>query len=300
MINFDVTVSGYDNTKDNLGTPVNLKTWLTSVHLYRLMKPNLDAIRAMSDPAELKAAKAEFLPMITPSGYFQQRGKEHLLHHSGFIQFDIDFKDNTHIANYQDLRWELQNISNVAYCALSASGKGYWGLIPIAYPEHHKRHFEALQADFSAKGIILDPAPSSVASARFYSYDPQFWINHRATVYTKLAPEPVKRETKTEYSATDSTQRPGDQFNEAHNIIDLLCAYGWKVITERDGVASMNRPGAATHNKDATVFKDSNSVYVYSSSAGLPLETALTPFALYTYLEHNGDFKKAAQALRTP
>ncbi|NUQ25499.1 MAG: hypothetical protein HUU34_16255 [Saprospiraceae bacterium] len=300
MVNFDILVSGFDHSKATNPTDVNLKTWLTSPHLAKLMQPYLDALRSMEDATEKSEFKREYLPMITPSGLFSKRGEEYLIQHSGFIQIDIDFKDNTHIENYSVLRWELAAIANIAYAGLSASGSGYWCLVPIAYPEHHKRHFEALQADFLKIGIHIDPAPKNVSSARFYSWDPNFWINHNAVPYTKLAPEPVKRETKTEYSATDSTQRPGDQFNEAHNIIDLLENYGWKVIRERDGVASMNRPGAKTNGKDATAFKDSNSVYVYSSSAGLPLETPLTPFALYTYLEHNGDFKKASQALRTP
>ena len=301
MVTFDITVSGFNHSKATTPTNVNLKTWLTSPHLAKLMQPYLDALRSIEDATEKSEFKRQYLPMITPSGLFSKRGEEYLLQHSGFIQFDIDFKDNTHIGNYNALKWQLAAISNIAYAGLSASGNGYWGLIPIAYPEHHKRHFDALQSDFLQVGINIDPAPKNVTSARFYSWDANFWINYRAVPYTKLAPEPVKREAeRVQYSATDTTAPPWVEFNESHNIIDLLENYGWKVIRERDGVVSMNRPGAKTNGKDATAFKDSNRVYVYSSSAGLPLETALTPFALYTYLEHNGDFKKAAQALRTP
>ena len=77
-------------------------------------------------------------------------------------------------------------IKNVAYCGLSVSGRGYWGLVPIHDPAMHKEHFEALQDDFHFIGIKIDPAPGNVASPRYYSYDSNGYFNAKATVYKRL------------------------------------------------------------------------------------------------------------------
>jgi hypothetical protein len=101
------------------------------------------------------------------------------------LAFDIDQDKNTHIQNYTDLKIEVSRFKEVAYCGLSASSTGIWGLIPIAYPKtHYKQHFELVYNSFKSYGIILDKAPSNIASARFYSYDPDAYYNHNAPVLT--------------------------------------------------------------------------------------------------------------------
>ncbi|MDZ7718020.1 MAG: BT4734/BF3469 family protein [Balneolaceae bacterium] len=120
------------------------------------------------------------LPAITPSGQFSYRSKEKLIEHSGLIQFDIDGKDHINIANFKALKEEISKIVNVAYVGLSVSGKGYWGLIPIKYPEKHKNHFKAMKNAFGNYGIKLDDKPSHVASLRGYSYDPDAYFSHNA------------------------------------------------------------------------------------------------------------------------
>ena len=149
----DITVSCFPSYYDAARTsPVNLLTWLTSDK----HKAKVDTIRQIRDKAERDALKAT-LPAITPSGLFTHRAEDALIQHSGLIQFDIDFAgSNKSIPNYESLISELCHISNVAYCGLSVSGMGYWGLIPILYPQQHKRHFEALKDSFLAHGIELD------------------------------------------------------------------------------------------------------------------------------------------------
>ena len=63
------------------------------------------------------------LPAITPSGLFAYAKAEALQKHSGFIQFDIDLKDNQHLADYNTLYKQLRNIANIAYCGRSVSSK---------------------------------------------------------------------------------------------------------------------------------------------------------------------------------
>lgn len=172
-------------TPDN-PQPVNLLFWLTS-DKYRA---KVEQIRDKADKAERDQLK-KTLPAITPSGTFKYRELEALLSHSGLIAFDIDFKDNQHITNYSDLKEQLKKLQNIAYCGLSVSGAGYWGLIPISNPAKHKEHFQALYQDFSRLGIILDKSGGDVCRLRIYSFDPEAYFNHCAKPYTKIyIPQP--------------------------------------------------------------------------------------------------------------
>lgn len=211
--NLNVNISCFANytTADN-PRPVNLLRWLTS-DKYRA---EVEAIRQTSDKADRDLLKAK-LPAITPSGLFTRREAGCLVQHSGLLQFDIDWKENQHISNFEDLKTELCKIKNVAYCGLSVSGAGYWGLIPIAQPQRHKEHFEALRQYFAQFEVILDDKPKNVASLRGYSYDPEGYFNHSATAYNQyIQAEPQQYERQ-----SAPQQRP--QSTETQKVEAILC-----------------------------------------------------------------------------
>jgi len=85
------------------------------------------------------------------------------------------------------LKEQICKIRNVAYCGLSVSGNGFWGLIPIAYPAQHKEHFEALKNQFGRMGIEIDNKPKNVASLRGYSYDDAAYFNPDALIFNLTA-----------------------------------------------------------------------------------------------------------------
>lgn len=205
----DVEVSAFANYMETEPRPVNLLTWLTSAKY----ADQVEAIRQTEDKKERDALKAQ-LPAITPSGLFSRREAAALVKHSGLIQFDIDFADNTHIANFGELKAQLCRLKNVAYCGLSVSGRGYWGLIPIAYPERHKQHFEALKADFAKWKITLDDKPGNVASLRGYSYDAAGYFNHQAKTYFHfIEPKPER------YTSRPSHFPAGDEARKVEAIL---------------------------------------------------------------------------------
>jgi hypothetical protein len=198
----DVAVSCFKNY-DTPSNPfsINLLTWLTSDKY----SETVSQIRQMKSKPEREELKAT-LPAITPSGTFSYRESKKLIQHSGFIQFDIDFKENSHITNYNELKQHLSNIPNVAYCGLSVSGTGYWGLIPIEFRDKHKEHFKSLYEAFGRFGIVLDKAPANVASLRGYSYDPDAYFNHNATIFSQFEAAPViaPRQSTDNSSAADT------------------------------------------------------------------------------------------------
>lgn len=190
-------------------TTVNLLTFLRSER----HRAAVEQVRAIEGKAERDALKKALLPGITPSGVFTHRAENGLVKHSGLIAGDVDMKDNPYTP--QSLKAYISAFENVAFCGLSASGRGIWFLIPIAQPDRHKEHFAALLNQFAKDGIKLDPAPANVASFRFYSYDPDAYFNPAAKPYTRL------------FSATPDTYTPAPrrriEGDNAAKVEAILC-----------------------------------------------------------------------------
>ncbi len=181
ILDIEVSCFANYNTPSDPKT-VNLLTWLTSTKY----KEKVDLIRSLDDKNKRGEIKST-LPAITPSGLFTYRSQKDLVKHSGFIQIDIDrAKSNLEISNWNDLKKELIQVPQIAFLGLSASGRGYWGLIPIPPdPENHKGYFESLFDIFlKTWGIELDDKPKNIASLRGYSYDLEGYFNHEAKPFT--------------------------------------------------------------------------------------------------------------------
>lgn len=189
----DINISIFSNYKSTEPKQINLLIWLNSKDYYLEVKK----IRSTKNDILLKKLKSE-LPAITPSGVFSKRCSKNLIKHSGFIQFDIDCKDNLHIKNYPNLKNEIKKIKEIAYCGLSVSGKGYWGLVAISNTKKHKQHFEALYLKFKNLGIIIDKSCKDVSRLRGYSFDDNAYFNHSASKFTQII-NPINN-TKTPFN----------------------------------------------------------------------------------------------------
>ena len=145
-------------------------------------------------------------------------GQDNIVYRNGVISIDIDVKDNPRIHDWEAFKREVERLPFVAYAGLSVSGLGIFALIPILDPEKHKEHFDALvrffaqwevrfiqQGDTEATvldGLVLDPAPSNIASKRFVSYDPEPVWKTEAEVFEDVV------ETPPRISMTTSGHRP--------------------------------------------------------------------------------------------
>jgi hypothetical protein len=186
----DVEVSCFESYQGKQPKPVNLLAWLRSDKYVK----EVEALRSIEDKGKRDAIKGQ-LPAITVSGTFHpSRKEEHLARHSRLICIDIDPKGNEHISNFSALKQELFNIQNVAYAGLSASGKGFFLILPIAYPKRHKQQFLAIKQDLNRFGLEVDSAPQNIASLRGYSYDENALFRHDAKPYRRWKkPKRAKR-----------------------------------------------------------------------------------------------------------
>ena len=106
----DINISVFQNYLATEPKEVNLLMWLNS----KKYKLDVLKIRDIEEEKTKKILKSK-LPAITPSGLFSKRNAKSLIKHSGFIQFDVDFKDNIHINNYSVLKKEISKIKEIAY-----------------------------------------------------------------------------------------------------------------------------------------------------------------------------------------
>ena len=265
-------------------------------------------IRAEADPdrrAALKRCMMAFTPAAFVAPYRKASNVQHL---TDLMPADIDYKDNAdRLLNYDKLKDEISKLPYVAYCGRSLSGTGFWVLFFIGHNitiDEYKAAFEQLRRDFLPMGIVIDPAPSSPASLRFYSFDPDAYINHYPEAYTRryVAP-PAPQATAKAYTLTTTqmagmSERPSDVFNDTYTPVDVLTAHGWQIVRQTATQTHLRRPGAKTTNSDATYYTDNGKVKIFSTSADLPTEGEHSAFALFAHLEHGGDWKAAARALK--
>lgn len=181
-----VEVSCFRNYRDTEPVNISLDIWLRSAKY----KDKVQQIRNTQDKKVRDALKSD-LPAITPSGVFKQRRNDSLVQHSGFLAFDIDEKDNTDIDLIQ-LKTDLMNLRSIAYCGLSVSGRGIWGLVRLSDPSNHTGHFYALQTTFKSLEIVIDESCKDVSRLRGYSYDPDAKFNYDAVPFTKVLDKPKK------------------------------------------------------------------------------------------------------------
>jgi len=103
-----------------------------------------------------------------------------------------------------------------------------------------------------------------------------------------------------ENTRTGDGLRPGDDYNSRGDYEALLEGSQWRRLGYGGDKGVWQRPGKSGRGISATSnYGGAGLFYVFSSNASLfePLK-AYTPFAVYTLLEHGGDFKSAAKKLR--
>ena len=188
---FQNQISVYNGVTDNIGTTTSLGTFL----FCKEYKDDILRLRAVFDKEKRNALKRS-LPQATISGVFSPtRAKNNLSQHSGLICVDIDAKDNPDILDWETLKQDLSVLPQIAYCALSVSGKGLFLVIPLRYPEKHLKQFRQLQIDFRKMGIMIDSACSDITRLRCLSYDEHPIINENATLYEGVYMEKPKHKS---------------------------------------------------------------------------------------------------------
>jgi putative DNA primase/helicase len=92
--------------------------------------------------------------------------------------------------------------------------------------------------------------------------------------------------------------RPGDDYDERGDVLPLLEAHGWQMVSKCGDAVRLRRPGKDRGGCSATWNYIPRRFYVFSTNAyPFDSERTYTPFGVYGTLEHGGDFKAAAREL---
>lgn len=213
----DVSVSYFEHIYDKIGTVINLYDYLIDKekYYYNRYSQVIKQIRQATfngDKEHKQELKRNLLGGITIS-CLTGNDKSDVKSINNLICIDIDEADNKLIMDRVPAL--LKNISCVAYMSKSASGKGYYAIIPIAYTDKFKEHFNALEHDLKNIGIVIDKSCSNPNRFRYYSVPDEEYINTNAEVYTTLLED--KRETTT----TDNRELKTVSINDK-SIVDML------------------------------------------------------------------------------
>lgn len=115
-----------------------------------------------------------------------------------------------------------------------------------------------------------------------------------------VEPQQARPQRRHSVAKPTGSVRPGDDFNARGDIAAVLERHGWRFVRmANESESYWRKPGKRRRGHSATLnYQDSGYFYVFSTSAP-PFEPGgYSPFSVYALLEHGGDFRAAAQALR--
>jgi hypothetical protein len=248
-------------------------------------------IRATSDEEKQVELKLT-LPGVMFSGTFHRRSSKELIQHSGLICMDFD--DVEHPAETID---NMRFDPHLALAFVSPRANGVKAVFCIPDDGNHGNAFETVR-DYCATMYELqaDEACKDVSRLCFLSVDPEAHYAPDALplrVAPKVeAPKPKKKPTEGD--------RIGDRYQASSDIwnrsADLLTGVGWKIGRSGGDRIFCTRPGKE-RGVSGTLWSDGG-FYCFSDQAP-PLKPSqgYSAFALYSTLEHGGNFKEAAKAL---
>jgi hypothetical protein len=192
---FNVPVSLFINCKSKAPfTTITLAEWITmctNPSKSPLLALTIKHLRTYKEKDAILDLK-QHLPAISPGALLRTRSQgvsmeEKLIGLTGFMQFDIDSADNPWMNDAAVFRDWIRTNKYIAFCSLSASGRGVWGLVKLAHPERMIQHYAQLKRDFLDNGIVIDPRKGgNPTDLRYYSFDPDAYIANSYEIYERI------------------------------------------------------------------------------------------------------------------
>lgn len=106
-------------------------------------------------------------------------------------------------------------------------------------------------------------------------------------------------EVVNEYIPTERIEKigkgntPFDDYNQSGEVLGELEKHGWKIVGQKGSSYILLRPGQTTQSHSAYFNVEKNKLKVFSTSTIFDTDSSYMPYAVYTFLNHDKDFKKA-------
>ena len=155
--------------------------------------------------------------------------------------------------------------------------------------------------------VLIDPTPKyslqalplTQAIPEITPYQRQV-IHSAAKAFHSIIDRTEKRETEKKYEQAIevSTDLPcWNDYDNRGDVLGLLEKHGWKVVRRIGKRTLLKRPGDTKAKYSGNYHHELRMFKSFSTSTCFDAEKAYGPFAVYTKLEHNGDFSQAAKEL---
>lgn len=245
---------------------------------YGRWQEQINEIRGEEDKKKRSLLKKK-LPSVTISGLFTTRRADDLIQHSGYICIDID--------NYTEKEALLADPYTYALFA-STSGTGLVVLMRIN-PEKHKESFRWIaEYYYKSYGIVVDPAPSSVASLRFVSLDVNLFINEKAKqALTKESKERRRSSLPLIYDGSIVSELVEEARAKQINIAESYEDYRNIAFAIAEGFGESGRQYFLTIASVSSKFKDSEANRQYDIALRSK-RTGITVGTFYWMLKQGG------------
>jgi putative DNA primase/helicase len=141
---------------------------------------------------------------------------------------------------------------------------------------------------FNVPSIFAEQRSAMFAAARMFNRN---WKQPKQTVRQATIPNRL--------NFTDG-DRPGDLFNRSATWEQILGPHGWTLASYRGETSYWRKPDSHAREHHATTGYGGRDVLFVFSTAARPFEAekSYSKFAAYALLNHQGDFRKAAQDLK--
>jgi len=183
-----IEISYFENFGDN-GSSINLPDLLNSIKNGDF-KESVEEIRRFKKEGKEYSELKSKLPQFTPSVLFSpSRKKENLIMYNPMVVLDID-----HVGfEAMEIR-ERAALNEFTYCAfLSPSGSGVKIFIKTnSTPENHEKAFNQIAKYYEGiTGAKIDQSGKDIPRACFVSYDPDLYLNEKASIFSAATSTPI-------------------------------------------------------------------------------------------------------------
>ncbi len=245
--------------------------------------------------------------------------------YNGWRSVDFDANKNEGAIPYAVVQTFLAALglpADYPWVERSQSGRGWhvWLLCPEEFPSDFTNHgekgvyvgksrdgsFNQLELRWANTQTVVSASIDSALWANGYPDSKPTTVTVDAVIAGFMAvaqAEPPQAAPSRVVGAGTNTDLPGDDFNEHGDVVTLLKQHGWQHVgTRTEGgreISDWRKPGSTSSHAHATLNFYPGMFYVFSSDAEpFKQNTPYSPFGVYAFLKHGGDFKAAAADLR--
>ena len=188
----------------------------------------IQQLRLEPDEMEQKRIKGKLIA-FTPNAMIDTKDKlatieQKNIRYSGFMQIDIDLKDNPNMTDAAAIRDKMAQIPYIALSALSARGKGVWALLALAEPAKFTHYMDQVANYFRLARVTIDKSKSkNPTELRYFAPDPGAILKNDYKLFPLVALQSKPKSMPATHSMLN--QRPTSTLSDLQRWVTETTSY---------------------------------------------------------------------------